>query len=167
MKWTFTLTLSLALLLVSPSAYAHFPRQGSSWTSPVGLGITSGTVVSTSYRDSYFSFSGGFYTDIPLLETFHITPSTTVYRYKGESATDISLNFKFIVPLEQWEAMGGITAGLTSTDSLVPHVGVFGGVAYNFVSNLDWFVNVGYNHVFLNSASHNVSISTGPLFRFR
>ena len=95
----FVYSCALAIVLLFPTAaQAHFPRNaGRGLDAPVGLGITSGTVVSTSERDSQFSFSGGFYTDIPLLETFNITPSTTVYRYKGESATDISLNFKFIV----------------------------------------------------------------------
>ena len=64
--------LGLSTLLISQNAYAHFPRQGQGVNSPVGLGLTSGTVVSTTDRASYFSFSGGFYTDIPLLETFHI-----------------------------------------------------------------------------------------------
>ncbi|MEC7988126.1 MAG: hypothetical protein VX278_23370 [Myxococcota bacterium] len=73
----------LGLFVYSTDAAAHFPRQGGNVASPVGLGITSGTVVSTTYRDADYSFSGGFYTDIPLLETFHITPSTTVYRYAG------------------------------------------------------------------------------------
>ena len=81
-------------------------------------------------------------------------------------ATDVSLSFKFIVPLDRVKAAGGITTGLTSTDSLVPHVGVFGGGSYHVVSNLDWFVNVGYNYVFHDDPTNNFYVSTGPLFRF-
>ena len=155
-----------AMILFSSTAQAH-PNNYNGRSNPVGLGITAGGMMQNNSATSDISFSGGFYTDIPLLSTFHITPSTTIYRYNGSSTTDVSLNFKFIVPLEKWEAMGGITSGMTSGETLVPHMGAFGGCTYNFVSNLDWFVSAGYNYVFWDDPSHNVTFSTGPLFRFQ
>ena len=159
------MTFLLFLSSFSSIAQAHFPPRNSQGSS-VALGITTGPILNTSTRGTEASFSGGFYTDIPLLDTFHITPSTTVYRYNNQSQTDISINFKFVVPANKFKFMGGVTTGLTSNDALVPHVGVFGGASFQFVSNLDWFVNVAYLHQFSQPTSHSVGITTGPLFRF-
>ena len=159
------MTLLLVLTSLSTTAKAHFPPRNTPGSS-VALGITTGPMLNTSSRGTEASFSGGFYTDIPLLDTFHITPSTTVYRTNNQSQTDISINFKFVVPANKFRIMTGISAGLTSNDTLIPHVGVFGGASFHFVSNLDWFVNVSYLHQFSQPTSHSVGITTGPLFRF-
>jgi len=154
---------SMSLLILFCSiASAHYPsnRHG------VGLGITTGPVMNSTPEGSEISFSGGFYTNIPLIETFHITPSTTVYRYNGNSTTDISLGFTFIVPLNRYSLMGGIKSGITSDSTLVPHVGLFGGGTFSLVSNIDWFIQGIYLYQFHKTARNSVSVVTGPLFRF-
>ena len=46
----------------------------------VGLGLGAGLQVPTAENPFKPSEAWGFYTDIPLLETFHVSPSTLVYR---------------------------------------------------------------------------------------
>ena len=47
----------------------------------------------------FLSFAYGFYVDIPLISTFHITPSSELYKFADQNATDFDLAFKFIIPL--------------------------------------------------------------------
>ena len=159
------MNIFLFALFSTEQAHAHYPRRNPN-ASGVALGVSTGPVINLSDKHSEISFSGGFYTDIPLIDTFHITPSTTIYRYKDLSKTDISLSFKFLIPLNNLQLMGGISAGLTSTNNLYPHVGIFAGSSFHVVSNLGWFVNVNYLHQFDDPVVHNVSVTTGPLFRF-
>src|SRR4051812_12951427 len=70
----------------------------------VGLGVAAGVAVPNGKPDFAASMNWGFFVDIPLLNTFHITPSTMLYKLRdstgaGSSATDVSLNFKFVIPL--------------------------------------------------------------------
>ena len=170
-------TLSVPVLLIafgaiSNEAAAHpYPRMMN--RNNVGLGLGAGLQVPTAANPFKPSEAWGFYTDIPLLETFHVSPSTLVYRLTpkdggaSKSATDISMNFKFIVPIEKFDIMAGVTAGLTSTDELKPHVGVIGGTSFNLVSNLDLFVHANYRYI-LNSENevHDFQLVMGPQFKF-
>src|SRR5688572_568718 len=87
---------AVALCAAASPALADQQKRG------VGLGIGAGVALPTIKDVSVdAAFSWGFYTDIPLISTFHITPSTIVYRIDpeaggGVSATDVSLNFKFM-----------------------------------------------------------------------
>ena len=139
----------------------------------VGLGLGMGFQVPSSETPIAASGAWGFYTDIPLLRTFHISPSTVVYRldYKdgsrNVSATDISMNFKFIVPLSRIDMMAGITAGLTSTQELTPHMGVVAGAAFKLVSNLHFFINANYRYILQgDGVIHDAQLVCGPLFKF-
>lgn len=140
---------------------------------PVGLGAALGVAIPDQGElvlDPAFAW--GFYTDIPLLSTFTITPSTILYRVdpqsgQGASATDVSLSFKFVVPVGPLEPFVGLTAGVTSSATLNPHVGGLLGASINLVSNLDVFAQVAYRLTIADGA--NVStwhIFAGPLFRF-
>ena len=154
----------LYLISSFSSSYAHPNRNPP--VSGVALGVTTGPMFNSSTRGTVFSFTGGFYTDIPLLDTFYFTPSTTIYRYRSWLDLDLSLSFKFVVPVEKIRFMGGISAGLTSSETLLPHVGVFGGASFHFMNNLDWFINTNYLHQFDQPTTHSIAITTGPLFIF-
>lgn len=139
----------------------------------VGLGVGAGIAVPTIEDVSTNpTWAFGFYTDIPLISTFHITPSTLVYRIerdngKKESATDVSINFKFMIPIGRVDIFVGVTGGVTSTDVLRPHVGALAGVSVNLVSNLDVFVNAGYKAILTGDEQiHEIQIFAGPLIRF-
>jgi hypothetical protein len=137
----------------------------------VGLGVGAGVAVPTAEMPFKLAPAWGFYTDIPLLDTFHITPSALVYNLNpksgGEqSATDISINFKFVVPLARLDLFAGVTAGVTSTNKLTPHMGGLLGLSMNLVSNVDGFINVNYKYVAQEQIVHDIQIFAGPLFRF-
>ena len=127
---------SLSILAKNAQAHQYNPNNS------VGLGLGAGVQLPSAENPYRASEAWGFFTDIPLLETFHVSPSTMVYRLNpkdgspGKSATDISMNFKFIVPIKRVDFMAGVTAGITSTDELKPHVGIIGGTSFNLVSNL-------------------------------
>lgn len=139
----------------------------------VGLGVAAGFQLPSAETPLLASGAWGFYTDIPLLRTFHISPSTLLYRLDAEdgsrsiAAADVSMNFKFIVPMRRFDAMAGVTTGITSTDKNVPHMGILGGVSFKVVSNLHFFINANYRYV-LDEAGvvHVAQFLCGPLFKF-
>jgi hypothetical protein len=159
----------LASMLPVP-AFAQFSQARG-----VGLGVAAGVSVPNGTPDFQSSLNWGFYVDIPLLYTFHITPSTMLYKLRdsagvGSSATDVSVNFKFIVPLGPVAPFFGVTAGLTSTLSIDPHAGILAGVALRALPNVDLFGQVNYKVILRDgNAGGNVrdlQISAGPLFKF-
>ena len=141
----------------------------------VGLGVAAGVAVPNGKPDFSASLNWGFYVDIPLLSTFHITPSTLLYKLRdssgaGSSATDVSLNFKFVIPLGPIGIFAGVTAGLTSTQSIDPHAGVLAGLSIGLLPNLDVFAQANYKFIIRDdNAGGNVrdlQIYAGPLFHF-
>jgi len=137
----------------------------------VGLGVGAGIAYPTSETAFKLVPAWGFYTDIPLLSTFHITPSALVYSLNPESgetqsATDISINFKFVVPMGRLDLFSGVTVGVTSTKELKPHMGFLAGASMNVVSNIDAFINVNYKYLAQETVVHDIQIFAGPLFRF-
>ena len=110
--------------------------------------------------------------DIPLISTFHISPSTLVYDLKTDTglkqaATDVSLNFKFMVPLGMMDLFAGVTAGVTSMDRLRPHVGGLVGASLNVISNIDVFAQANYRVIIIDDSHvRDLMIYAGPLFRF-
>ena len=126
---------------------------------PVGLGISLGAAVAEGSTPNIpnsggsMSFNWGFYVDIPLLYTFHITPSSELYKLQDQNATDIDLAFKFIVPLSTLAVYAGWFRGSTAvTNVLDPHVGVLGGATFQLVSNLDVFLQGKVQHRFRRRA---------------
>ena len=114
------------------------------------------------------SFNWGFYVNIPLLYTFHITPSSELYKIQDQNATDIDLAFKFIVPLSTLAVYAGFVPGLTAISNVLDlHIGVLGGVTFPLVSNLDLFLQAKYNILF--DGGQNMQIihaNAGVLFKF-
>jgi hypothetical protein len=157
--------LAVLLTTLSTPAWAQ-PR-------PVGLGAAVGVAI-PSKGDLKIdpSFAWGFYTDIPLLSTFSITPSTVLYRVDpengtGAAATDVSLTFKFVIALGPVEPYAGVTAGVTSAAKLAPHVGGVLGLSLNLVSNLDVFVQGNYRLTIEDGGNIGTfHVFAGPLFRF-
>lgn len=138
----------------------------------VGLGLGLGAALPHDGHGFDPALSWGFYVDIPLISTFHITPSTLVYTLKrpgqdGISATDVSLNFKFMVPLGPLELFAGLTAGLTSTQDLDPHVGGLAGAQFRVLPNVDVFAQANYRVILIGDRNiRDLMIYAGPIFRF-
>lgn len=139
-----------------------------------GLGVAAGVAIPDSNVDFSTTLSWGFFVDIPLTRSFQITPSTILYHLqssgggRGIPMTDVSLNFKFVVPLSAVELFFGATAGITAGGSdMKPHLGAFGGLSIRVVSNLDAFAQLNYRLVFEDPESiRNVLLFGGPRFRF-
>ena len=141
---------------------------------PVGLGVSfgladaSGSTGNIANPGGTVSFNWGFYVDIPLRYTFHITPSSELYMIQGFNATDIDLAFKFFVPLSGFAIYVGVVPGLTAVTSVLdPHVGALVGGTFQLVSNLEFFLQGKYNVVF--DGGQNMQIihaNAGILFKF-
>ncbi len=145
----------------------------------VGLGVAAGVDV---YRaspeegdstDREAGFAWGFFVDIPLLETFYITPATTLYDLDfgtGKvSVTDVDLNFKFIVPLGTARLGGGVTAGLTSglDEDYYGHYGLLGYFSVNVAGNLEGFALLQYKRIpFQGGSIENTHAFVGGMFVF-
>jgi hypothetical protein len=161
--------LALGLFLFATPAIAQAQRG-------VALGVGAGIAVPDSAEINFDpSFNWGFFVDIPLISTFHITPSTIVRKLDPAGAvsagynTDVSLNFKFVVPLGVIEPFGAVIAGLTATNEIYPHVGLAAGANFNLLANLGAFVQVNYKLVLYDEPIGNVrdlQIYAGPMFKF-
>jgi hypothetical protein len=167
---------AFVLLVVSFffAAVACAPQAAQS-QNPVGLGVSfgladaSGSTPNIANPGGTSSFNWGFYVDIPLIYTFHITPSSELYMIQGYNATDIDLAFKFFIPLSGFALYAGFAPGLTAVTSVLdPHVGVLVGATFQLVSNLDLFLQGKYNIVF--DGGENMTVihaNAGILFKFQ
>jgi hypothetical protein len=83
-------------------------------------------------------------------------------------ATDVSLNFKFMVPIGPIEIFAGVIAGLTARQGIDPHMGALAGLSLNVISNLDVFLQANYKFILQsdNGTVRDLSVFAGPLFRF-
>ncbi len=147
----------------------------------VGLGVAAGVAYSNTENGIQEAIGGrfawGFFVDIPLLETFYITPSTMIYEIDVDGdgnrvpVTDVDLNFKFVVPIDALHIGAGVTGGLSTgldPDEYVPHWGVLGFLSLNMVANLDAFVLVQYKNQMPESGDDIADIHGygGAMFRF-
>jgi hypothetical protein len=154
------------LLTVAPEAGAQ--------TDSIGLGISLGAAIpagstpAISSGDGRISFNWGFYVNIPLIYTFHITPSAELYKLDTQNATDMAIAFKFIVPLSRFRLYAAAVPGLTAVgDVTAAHVGVLAGGSFQLVSNLDVFVEGKYKWVFQGEQNIRVlHANAGILFNF-
>lgn len=162
------LLISSVLITTFAAAPAHANR-------PVGLGVAVGASLPNGPGELKIdpALAWGFFVDIPLISSFHITPSTVVYRLDSasgskQSATDVSLNFKFMIPLGPLEPFVGLTGGVTSAQALNAHVGGLVGASLNLISNLDVFAQLNYRLTIQDGG--NIAswyVFAGPLFRFQ
>jgi hypothetical protein len=163
--------LLVCLLLALPAAAT--PHRGS-----VGLGVAVGVAFPHGSTDRIQSndwdgsFNWGFYVNIPLIWTFHLTPSAELYRLNVAGAyahaTDISLAFKFIIPLSILDIYLGFVPGLTAAGDVTDfNVGGLVGVSFNIISNIDLFIQAKYKFIIESSTNMRVlHLNGGVLFNF-
>ena len=169
-----TITVVLAGLLV---ALLAMPATASSEKSSVGLGVSIGVsfpegkeTEEVPVEDWAASFNWGFYVNIPLIYTFHITPMAELYKFGNQNATDIALGFKFIIPAWVLDLYIGFVPGLTTVGEVTaPHVGGVAGCAFNLFSNLDLFIEAKYKVMFNLEEDTNITVlhaNAGILYHF-
>ena len=140
----------------------------------VGLGISAGItfpqgntpeIPSTDWKAA---LNWGFYVNIPLIYTFHLTPSSELYKFEDQNATDMSIAFKFIVPLYRLDLYAGFVPGLTAIGEVTAlHVGLLVGGNFPLISNLDFFVQGKYKWLFEGGENLKVlHANVGVLFNF-
>jgi hypothetical protein len=166
MKTVRGIVLAFLLFVLPLSSFAD--------ASAVGLGFSLGAAVPTGNLSAIpgmsglISFAYGFYVDIPLISTFHITPSSELYRMADQNATDFDIAFKFIVPLASMDIFAGIVPGLTAVASTLDlHLGALLGASFSLVSNLSAFVQGKWDLLFDPIQNVNVfHVTAGVLFAF-
>lgn len=151
----------------------------------VGIGAAVGAAYSPThvFQNNIFkpvgsSFSWGFFVDIPLTETFYISPAAMLYKLNlgtaspvgqgSKPVTDIDLNFKFILPLGIVHLGPGLITGLTSAEETYHlHLGALVYVGVNLVSNMDAFVLAQYKRIFRHLQDlDDLHGYAGLMFRF-
>jgi hypothetical protein len=169
MKTKILVLLAFLLVLAGGarlSAQAHGDTVGLGVS--VGVALPQGSTDEIQSTDWKMSLNWGFYVNIPLIYTFHITPSAELYKLDKQNATDMSIAFKFIIPLSSFDLYAGFVPGLTAvTDLTAAHVGILVGGSFPLVSNLDFFVQGKYKWVFKGGENLRVlHANVGLLFNF-
>jgi len=162
----------LFIMIVMVIAVA--PLSGQASGDSVGLGISAGVTFpqgdtpKITSEDWKAALNWGFYVNIPLIYTFHLTPSSELYKLQNQNATDMSIAFKFIVPLSRLDLYAGFVPGLTAIGEVTAfHVGVLVGGNFPLISNLDFFVQGKYKWLFEGSENLRVlHANVGVLFNF-
>jgi hypothetical protein len=141
----------------------------------VGLGVSLGVAFPEGQLDSDIvtddwdaGFNWGFYVNIPLVYTFHLTPSAELYKIGDQNATDISLAFKFIINVWRLDLFVGVVPGLTAVNDIIgANVGGLGGLSFNLFANLDLFIQAKYKVLFHGDRNTRVlHANAGILFTF-
>ncbi len=157
-SWKMALAAFLLVGLVSLPAMAK-PAPG--------LGVFSG-VKFNSVDDFDLSHNFGFFVDLPLVSTFYLSPTADTYTLGEAAVTDLTLAFKFVIPLRGWAPYLGVLPGL-STVSNDRHfiIGGAGGAYIHLVANLSLLVQVEYKQIFKDEIEGGtVHGQGGLLFRF-
>lgn len=165
MKKASIVALVLLALTSAPAAYAS--------PDGVGLGLSIGTVFPKG-GDIEFSDVGldwGFWVDIPIAWTFHISPSAEIYNVGGDVdgdtvATDIIINFKFIVPVSFLKLFFGAAGGVTVFDGYAANAGLIAGASFPLIGNLEAFVSAKYKILIDDPNIHMIHANAGLLFVF-
>jgi len=165
--------------------WAHGPNSAEAQTSAAteasaGEGTSSPIRLAASFGASFPhgveawdpAFAWGFYVDLPLISHFYVTPSAVLYQLdpqarSGVRAADVSMSFKFGLPIDAFELYGALTTGLTSADEVDVHFGGLGGATFRLLDNLDVFVQVSYRVILADLGNvRDLKASVGPAFRF-
>lgn len=118
------------------------------------------------------AFAWGFFVDLPLIAHFYVTPSAVLYQLDpkeggGTSAADVSMSFKFGLPIDVVELYAAITTGLTSADQVDLHFGGQAGASFRLLDNLDVFAQVDYRVILADIGNvQDLKVFVGPSFRF-
>jgi hypothetical protein len=138
----------------------------------VGLGVSLGAVFPHSEGVAFddVGLSWGFWVDIPIAWTFYLSPSTELYNIGGSvgenGATDVCLNFKFIIPLGGIRPFFGAAGGVTNMGEYQANVGLLGGLSFSLVGNLELFGAVKYKIIIRDPNIHMIHTSGGLQFVF-
>ncbi len=174
MKKLYITALTMMFIAIAAPQSAFAGAKG------VGIGVAGGLVWSGDEIENSVGisqkvgsgYSWGFFVDIPLLETFYISPAATVYELnlgdEKQPATDIDLNFKFMIPLDRLDIGIGLTAGMTIAEQKYHgHWGALAYVGYNLVSNIDLFIMSQYKQLIRTGKEVNdLHNFAGFMFRF-
>jgi hypothetical protein len=169
MKMKMFMLFIMILMLVTVGQLSSQASGGS-----VGLGISAGVIfpqgdtTNIASTDWKTAINWGFYVNIPLIYTFHLTPSSELYKFDDQNATDMSIAFKFIVPLSRFDLYAGFVPGLTAVGAETAfHVGILVGGNFPLISNLDFFVQGKYKWLFEGGENLRVlHANVGILFNF-
>jgi hypothetical protein len=149
------------------------PQMASATPDGVGLGVTLGAVFPKNKGVDFsdVGLSWGFWVDIPIVWKFVIAPSAQIYNIGGDvdenTATDIDLNFKFIIPIAFTRVFFGAAGGVTVTQGgYSPNVGLLAGVSFGLISNLEAFVMGKYEVIIDDPNTHLIHTTTGLLYVF-
>ena len=174
MKKLYITILTMAMMAIAAPQSAFAGAKG------VGMGVAGGLAWSGDEIENSVGisekvgsgYSWGFFVDIPLLETFYISPATTIYELnlgnEKKPATDIDLNFKFMIPLNRLDIGIGFTAGMTIAEQqYMGHWGALAYLGYNLVSNIDVFFMSQYKQLVRTGKEVNkLHNFAGLMFRF-
>lgn len=142
----------------------YTPTASNPGSKMTGIGIFAGamTPVYPANKNDYdITESWGFFVNVPIVPHFHIMPQATIYRLKVQNlkdhpgwpkesgVTDLSINFKFNLPLNRWNLfamplMGISTGSFAKYDPVQAHIGAGLGFSVNLVSVLDFFMMTQY-----------------------
>jgi len=148
----------------------------------VGIGLLGGVAFPLPNLKTYeITESWGLFFDFPIISTFHVAPQTIIYRLKldkdkirelkngsgrlrnqgkpfanvvkDSAAADLSVNFKFVLPISDWKIFIGFLMGLSmgtflENDAYGIHLGGNAGFSYRFAPNLDVLLHVQYRIIF-------------------
>ncbi len=146
----FTLAATVAVLLCT----SFFSRQAKA-DSP-GLALFSGFVLPdsrNSSNDDDGSHNFGFFVDLPLVYTFHISPGAELYKVGRSNYTDLVISFKFMIPLKGITFFGALVPGITNSGSdRYGHLGLAAGIELKIISNIAFFGQFKYKET-LSSGS--------------
>lgn len=166
-----------------------------------GLGLYAGIMTPinpSNWRNYSVTESWGFYVNVPIIPHFHIMPQADIYRliYKGKrtneiikdadgkavginryipakeaGVTDLSLNFKFNLPINRWNLflaplMGISNGGFVHNDPVHAHVGATLGFSVNLVSVLDFMIMTQYKFMIDSSQDNLHTFHTVAGFQF-
>lgn len=164
------LGFSVFLMLVLALAVLGNGR-AEAMTSP-SLGISAGAVIpdgkiSSGTLEWDLGRNWGFFVDIPLLKSFHITPSAEIYSLKDINATDMSLAFKFMIPLRSLSLYLGVVPGMTALpQDIRVNLGGAVGLSFHLISNTAFFVQGKYKEVFGDDSLRVIHLNAGIMFYF-
>ncbi len=169
------LVLFMALLLFSFEVLAQ--EEDGSFNKQVGLGVIGGVNIPISNDTNYeVTEVWGFYVDVPIVSTFHLTPQANLWRIVEDGhksgAADLDLNFKFVIPLPGWRifisALLGLSTGDFNLGMYAPHMGGNIGFTARMVSNLDFVFMFQYKFLVDGTASnaHLLQPVAGLQFNF-
>ena len=171
----FATCCAAALLFVIPNQAAAHARG-------VGLGVAVGGSYSPTdiaddptkaSRTPGSSLAWGFFVDIPLLETFYISPAAMLYELDlgtgKRPVTDTDLSFKFIIPLGDLAIGAGFTVGITNAEAdYAGHYGGIASLALKLVPNFGVFAMMQYKKLLRDEKTDidNLHGFVGGMFYF-